>query len=82
MKIKPRYFNTQERFFVIQHLHAVWRTEMKKQITCSQSTNHSENQNALVNGAGKAKNASHRYHGTHWKKCATYWLKYSFGEFE
>jgi len=81
MKIKPRYWNTWERIIVIQHLHAMQRMEMKKQIICSQPTKYSENQNTLVNDARKARNASSRYHGTHWKKCATYCLKYSFAEF-
>lgn len=55
---------------------------MEKQITCHQPTKYSETQNTLVNDAGKARNASSRYYGTHWKKCATYWLKWRFVEFK
>lgn len=65
MKIKPRYFNIWERIIIIQHLYAMQRTEMEEQITCTQPSKYSENQNTLVNDARKAKNASHSYHGTH-----------------
>lgn len=49
----------------MQHLRAKQRMEMEKQITCHQPTKYSESQNTLVSDAGKAKNASSRYYGTH-----------------